>query len=71
MKFEIKFSSACGSVSRDFQPLSGDGHWQEAISSANKDPMCVAMDPAKDFLWRPMSCGGPEVASFICEMPSK
>lgn len=56
---------------RDFQPLSGDGHWQDVISPANKDPMCVAMDPAKDFLWRPMSCGGPEVSSFICEMPSK
>nr|XP_023023265.1 uncharacterized protein LOC111511482 [Leptinotarsa decemlineata] len=50
------------------QPLSGEGHWQETISSSS-NPLCVAMDPAKDFLWKPMTCGGPEVASFICELP--
>ncbi|XP_066138024.1 uncharacterized protein [Euwallacea fornicatus] len=27
------------------------------------------MDPAADFLWRALPCGGPEVAAFICELP--
>nr|CAI5863813.1 unnamed protein product [Callosobruchus analis] len=31
--------------------------------------MCVAMDPASDFLWRTLPCGGPDAASFICELP--
>ncbi|XP_050306724.1 uncharacterized protein LOC126743599 isoform X2 [Anthonomus grandis grandis] len=26
------------------------------------------MDPAADFLWRALPCGGPEVAAFICEL---
>lgn len=52
----------------DFRPLSGDGHWQEAIPKGN-EPLCVAMDPAADFLWKARPCGGPEVASFICELP--
>ncbi|XP_072382256.1 uncharacterized protein [Diabrotica undecimpunctata] len=50
------------------QPLSGEGHWQESIP-ISKNSLCVAMDPAKDFLWKSLTCGGPEVASFICEMP--
>jgi hypothetical protein len=29
------------------------------------------MDPVADFLWKPMACGGPEIASFICELPGK
>ncbi|KAG5900726.1 hypothetical protein JTB14_038244 [Gonioctena quinquepunctata] len=52
----------------NFQPLTGEGHWQEAITPSS-NPLCVAMDPARDFLWKPMTCGGPEVASFICELP--
>lgn len=50
------------------QPLSGEGHWQEAIPQS-KNSQCVAIDPAKDFLWETLTCGGPDVASFICEMP--
>ncbi|CAG9814547.1 unnamed protein product [Phaedon cochleariae] len=52
----------------NLQPLSTEGHWQDAIP-VSSSLLCVAMDPAKDFLWKPMSCGGPEVASFICELP--
>ncbi|XP_057672842.1 uncharacterized protein LOC130904219 [Diorhabda carinulata] len=50
------------------QPLSGEGHWQEAIPPS-KNSQCIATDSAKDFLWETLTCGGPDVASFICEMP--
>lgn len=56
------------SVSRDFRPLSNDGHWQEAIP-VGSSPLCAATDPAADFRWHALQCGGPEVASFICELP--
>ncbi|KAJ8918200.1 hypothetical protein NQ315_014067 [Exocentrus adspersus] len=51
----------------NFQPLSGEGHWHEAIPKTN-DAICVAVDPTADFLWKSLPCGGPEVASFICEL---
>ncbi|CAG9864487.1 unnamed protein product [Phyllotreta striolata] len=54
--------------SNKLQPLTGEGHWQEPIPQSG-NPLCVAMDPAKDFLWKSFACGGPEVASFICETP--
>lgn len=53
---------------RDFRPLSTESYWQEAIPNGN-DPLCAAMDPAADFRWHALPCGGPEVASFICELP--
>ncbi|GJQ67264.1 hypothetical protein Trydic_g8168 [Trypoxylus dichotomus] len=52
----------------DFRPLSSDNHWQEAIP-VGSDPLCVAMDPAADFRWHALPCGGPAIASFICELP--
>ncbi|KAF5274708.1 hypothetical protein FQA39_LY07100 [Lamprigera yunnana] len=52
----------------DFRPLANDGHWQEAIPIGS-NPLCVATDPAADFRWHALPCGGPEVASFICELP--
>lgn len=52
----------------NLQPLLSEGHWQEQIPQST-NPLCAAMDPAKDFLWKTFTCGGPEVASFICETP--
>nr|CAI5863812.1 unnamed protein product [Callosobruchus analis] len=52
----------------DLNPLTGEGHWQNAIPQSQQS-MCVAMDPASDFLWRTLPCGGPDAASFICELP--
>ncbi|XP_031342310.1 uncharacterized protein LOC116170218 [Photinus pyralis] len=52
----------------DFRPLTNDGHWQEAIPIGS-NPLCAATDPAADFRWHALPCGGPEVASFICELP--
>ncbi|KAF2884745.1 hypothetical protein ILUMI_21420, partial [Ignelater luminosus] len=52
----------------DFRPLSNDGHWQEAIP-VGSSPLCAATDPAADFRWHALQCGGPEVAAFICELP--
>lgn len=46
------------------------GHWQDSIPVGN-NPLCVVMDPSSDFLWKTMPCGGPDVATFICELPSK
>ncbi|EFA04672.1 uncharacterized protein LOC103313112 [Tribolium castaneum] len=52
----------------NFRPLSGEGHWQQQLPKSD-DSLCTAMDPVADFLWKPMNCGGPEIASFICELP--
>ncbi|GLV42509.1 uncharacterized protein CBL_03246 [Carabus blaptoides fortunei] len=49
-------------------PLSGEGYWGEA-APASGVAVCVAADPAADFRWHALTCGGPEVASFICELP--
>ncbi|KAF7284162.1 hypothetical protein GWI33_022413 [Rhynchophorus ferrugineus] len=53
----------------DFRPLTGEGHWQEALPSGDTQSLCAVTDPAADFLWKPLPCGGPEVAAFICELP--
>lgn len=52
----------------DSRMLSNEGHWFESIPLGG-EPLCVTMDPTADFLWKPYSCGGPEAASFICELP--
>ncbi|XP_044751583.1 uncharacterized protein LOC123311595 [Coccinella septempunctata] len=52
----------------DSRMLSNEGHWFESIPVGG-EPLCVTMDPTADFLWKPYSCGGPEAASFICELP--
>ncbi|XP_060517674.1 uncharacterized protein LOC132696706 isoform X2 [Cylas formicarius] len=53
----------------DYRPLTGEGHWQEALPAGGQgDSLCAIMDPAADFLWRPLPCGGPEIAAFICEL---
>lgn len=49
-------------------PLSGEGYWGEA-APASGVAVCAAADPAADFRWHALTCGGPEVASFICELP--
>ncbi|KAL3280635.1 hypothetical protein HHI36_003871 [Cryptolaemus montrouzieri] len=52
----------------DSRLMSGEGHWRESIPVGG-EPLCVTMDPTADFLWKPYPCGGPEAASFICELP--
>ncbi|XP_018324218.1 uncharacterized protein LOC108736333 [Agrilus planipennis] len=52
----------------DFQPLTNEGYWQEAVPETTGS-LCAATDPAADFRWHGLSCGGPDVASFICELP--
>ena len=46
------------------------GYWQEKIPQSESD-LCAAVDPAADFRWHSLNCGGPETASFICELPGK
>ncbi|XP_066256751.1 uncharacterized protein [Euwallacea similis] len=53
----------------DIRALSGEGHWQESLPIGDSQSLCAVMDPAADFLWRALPCGGPEVAAFICELP--
>ncbi|XP_030755204.1 endochitinase A [Sitophilus oryzae] len=53
----------------NFQPLTGEGHWQEALPTEDSQSLCAVTDPTADFLWHPLPCGGPEVAAFICELP--
>ncbi|XP_077296250.1 uncharacterized protein LOC143918308 [Arctopsyche grandis] len=52
----------------DYKPLSGEGYWGAAPTDG-RAPLCAALDPARDFRWAALSCGGPQVASFICELP--
>lgn len=53
----------------DFRPLSTvNNYWQEALPTG-KEALCAAMDPATDFRWHALPCGGPSVAAFICELP--
>ncbi|XP_059046190.1 uncharacterized protein LOC131841852 [Achroia grisella] len=52
----------------DYRGLSGDGYWSSA-PDARAAPLCAAADPAADYRWEARACGGPTVASFICELP--
>jgi hypothetical protein len=56
-------------VSSDYRTLPQDGgYWQEQIPKSEA-ALCAAIDPAADFRWHSLNCGGPETASFICELP--
>jgi hypothetical protein len=56
-------------VFSDYKTLSPDGgYWQEQIPKSEA-ALCAAIDPAADFRWHSLNCGGPETASFICELP--
>lgn len=55
---------------RDYRGLSADGYWSSAPDSRDA-PLCAAADPAADYRWEARACGGPTVASFICELPGK
>ncbi|XP_045457656.1 probable protein kinase DDB_G0277539 [Melitaea cinxia] len=52
----------------DYRGLSSDGYWS-AAPDARSAPLCAAADPAGDYRWEARACGGPSVASFICELP--
>ncbi|XP_026726916.1 uncharacterized protein LOC113493242 [Trichoplusia ni] len=52
----------------DYRGLSSDGYWSSA-PDARAAPLCAAADPAADYRWEARACGGPTVASFICELP--
>lgn len=43
------------------------GYWAEQIPAIDS-PMCAVVDPLKDYRWHSLRCGGPDVASFLCEM---
>ncbi|XP_068620843.1 repetitive organellar protein [Battus philenor] len=52
----------------DYRGLNGDGYWSSA-PDPRIAPLCAAADPAADYRWQARACGGPTVASFICELP--
>ncbi|XP_013133570.1 PREDICTED: uncharacterized protein LOC106099547 [Papilio polytes] len=52
----------------DYRGLSGDGYWSSAPDPRTA-PLCAAADPTEDYRWEARACGGPTVASFICELP--
>lgn len=56
-------------LSSDYKTLPQDGgYWLEQIPKSEA-ALCAAIDPAADFRWHSLNCGGPETASFICELP--
>lgn len=44
------------------------GYWAESLPACS-NPLCVTLDPMRDFRWHALRCSGPETASFLCEMP--
>ncbi|XP_053681681.1 uncharacterized protein LOC128732456 [Sabethes cyaneus] len=44
------------------------GYWAESLP-AIETPLCAVVDPVRDFRWHALRCGGPETASFLCELP--
>lgn len=56
---------------RNSRPLLPDsGYWAEALPLMDA-PLCAVIDPIRDYRWHALRCGGPETASFLCEMPGK
>lgn len=61
---------ACSSH-RNSKPLPvSEGYWAEPWPVA-ETPLCAVIDPARDYRWHALRCGGPETAAFLCEMESK
>lgn len=58
----------CNISLSDYRGLSGDGYWSSAPDPRTA-PLCAAADPTADYRWEARACGGPTVASFICELP--
>lgn len=53
---------------RNSKPLaSTSGYWAESLPLI-ESPLCAVIDPVRDFRWHALRCGGPETASFLCEM---
>ncbi|XP_022181404.1 uncharacterized protein LOC111041440 [Myzus persicae] len=52
----------------NYQPLARSGYFREEVPRSS-DPVCVVTDPTANFKWHSLHCGGPEVASFVCELP--
>lgn len=64
----LYFSEFC-CLRRNYNAVAAEGgSWLEQ-SSQSVGPQCAATDPAADFRWHSLGCGGPAVASFICELP--
>lgn len=51
----------------NYQPLARSGYFREEVPRSS-DPVCVVTDPTANFKWHSLHCGGPEVASFVCEL---
>ncbi|XP_067640598.1 uncharacterized protein [Eurosta solidaginis] len=50
------------------RPLVTDtGYWAESLPLMDA-PLCAVIDPIRDYRWHALRCGGPETASFLCEM---
>ncbi|XP_050425757.1 mucin-17-like [Adelges cooleyi] len=52
----------------NYQPLVKNGYFREEVPRSSQ-PLCVVSDPMANFKWHSMHCGGPDVASFVCELP--
>lgn len=50
--------------------MADTGYWAESLPLMDA-PLCAVIDPIRDYRWHALRCGGPETASFLCEMPGK
>ncbi|KAL9880115.1 LOW QUALITY PROTEIN: uncharacterized protein ACN2A1_011733 [Glossina fuscipes fuscipes] len=48
--------------------VTNTGYWAESLPLMDA-PLCAVIDPIRDYRWHALRCGGPETASFLCEMP--
>ena len=48
--------------------MADTGYWAESLPLMDA-PLCAVIDPIRDYRWHALRCGGPETASFLCEMP--
>lgn len=42
-------------------------YWADPLPAIDSS-LCAVIDPIRDFRWHALHCGGPETASFLCEM---
>lgn len=56
---------------RNSKPLPiSEGYWAEPWP-VSETPLCAVIDPARDYRWHALKCGGPETSAFLCEMESE
>lgn len=58
-------------LSSNSEPLDNNaGYWAESFP-ATDNPLCAAIDPARNYRWHALNCNGPTTSAFLCELKGK